>query len=435
MRPYSEVLKTAWTPKMAGANSLPVEILQDIFTMATDFRVDRYAINGGIEGSNLPFYTKIEELNHSLGAAYNESTLDTRYAITLVCKSWYFVGIPFLWSHIQVQYLSHRQIIPRLYRTLWFRPQLRPYIACLTVTLSSGEVHDENKGLDTKFITKVLPLLPNLKRFYCPLGLAMELPESLRIRISSIYADKTNFLFDYSWSTTVFGTAAFWHYCQTLSLSITNLGSSAIISAPQVILPNVTTMRLRISDKNCFDWIKRYWCLPNLKNLSIAAPPQRNWIQFLIRWCLTLEVLHCATGIQILVGHEDINMPNLKEIHATIPRCKRRRHGSLNNLSYGYIRAPGLEKYFIYLECPDTACGILDNLCNTIEMTLIRHSSIIWITVVLEEEFSRMLLKASYLSSSLHKRVLEWCDPGRHVEFMTVKGVVLKSHGKRYQEE
>ena len=102
-----------------GLHPLPIELWEEIFAIATDTATYWAEKERSWCTISTPFFTaKEEDLLRDPAACDNQRLLRTRHSIILVCKSWYFMGIPILWSHLQFNEKDPRNVatIPDLHR-------------------------------------------------------------------------------------------------------------------------------------------------------------------------------------------------------------------------------------------------------------------------------------------------------------------------------
>src|ERR1700761_556755 len=104
---------------MAGRCGLPTEIWQSIFLMASDplQYFSRVHQNFGIP-INWFFPDKTETMLREHNDWDSDVLFYTRLSIVRVCKSWYFMGISILWSHIRLKEIDDRGIAAVACKTL-----------------------------------------------------------------------------------------------------------------------------------------------------------------------------------------------------------------------------------------------------------------------------------------------------------------------------
>jgi len=142
-----------------GLHPLPVELWVDIFSFATDENEYWAERQGHRCILSNPFFTAREEsLLQDPMACCIRRLVRTRYSIILVCKSWYFMGIPILWSHLQIKENDTRGVSTTIYCAIKRNPTLASYVARVTIMPVYSNSNEIQTSTTTQPITKILPL-------------------------------------------------------------------------------------------------------------------------------------------------------------------------------------------------------------------------------------------------------------------------------------
>jgi hypothetical protein len=317
-------LKHRWNNPLNGMKSsavglypLPVELWEKIFAFATD--ADEYWAETQGDWCTIlnPFFSsKEEDLLRDPTAWNGQSLLHTRHSIPLVCKSWYFMGIPVLWSHLQLDEKDTRSVATTIYCAL----KRNPVLACHVIRLTVRPVDacpGETRIKGTQSINKILPLLYNLKALSCSMHVAAKLPSSLRPQIAVIHAQEHKEVFSHHgfYIHQIIRPNYFWYNCRVLSFTFTRQVWYSIDQKAQIVFKNLTDLRVQIEHTGILRWIINTWNLPRLKNLSLIVAEEPLWIWFLKKVRLTIERLQIPRSTQFLGPSERIFMPKLQELY------------------------------------------------------------------------------------------------------------------------
>jgi hypothetical protein len=307
-----------------GLHPLPVELWEEIFAIATDVNNYWAKIAGDWCSVQYPFFSsEEEEFVRTPPAKLDKELLRTRYSIILVCKSWYFMGIPLLWSHLQFDEMHPRNFAMMIYGAIKRNPTLAPQVIRLTIESICFRREDSLKMEKIHLVAKFAPLLTNLKAISCSLPYAARLQPLIQPGIVVLNNSVVTGLCSTSGMIGPLRTLlhnSLWVHCHTLSLRLVeglwdrwdHPGSNTLQPTFEILL----NLKLEVSHTAAMQWIEEYWKFPVLKNLSLIFTGYIDRISFLQRVRLTLEKL------QICVGHVyrynggiiDVEMPKLKEI-------------------------------------------------------------------------------------------------------------------------
>jgi hypothetical protein len=335
-----------------GLHPLPIELWEEIFAIATDADIYWAERDGYWCTIWNPFFSKKEEdhLRDPM-ACDNQALFRTRHSIILVCKSWYFLGIPILWSHLQFNEQDPLNIATMIYSALKRNPTLASHV--LRVTIKSPNSR-QNNSIKIHAVEKFIRLLTNIEAISCPLpyaahlygiqpGIVMLSNQGMaRYRSSS---DDRAFIHPLLHDS-------FWIHCRTLSLTLQWRPFADIIRYQHGIrFDNLVNLRLDVDDTALSEWIGERWVFPLLKNLRIIVTDEVDYTEMLTNTRMTVKRLHIHVNSPIFwwaCGR--INMSNLNELHVSLGKGWDRR----SKQSFTSLKAPSLHRYIIswdpYLE-------------------------------------------------------------------------------------
>jgi hypothetical protein len=341
-----------------GLYPLPVELWHEIFTIAANPHERMQEV---LHSVLTPlFFSKEEDIFRKPFTPQHRLSLRTRHSIILVCKSWYFMGIPILWYHLHFNEEDPRKIGTMIYSAIRRNPTLASHVVRLTIR--SVLFRRENLVLPETIHTveKFVPLLTNLEAISCSLPYATHIYPVTRPRlvilincgqIKSPHSSIRNRLIG---SVTPLLWISFWIHCNTLSLSLFRpVVFEEEYNGHQLRFENLTSLRLEVFNEAVIRWIERCWQFPVLKDLSLIYTASIGFIAFLGRVQTTLERLemsdlHDSPHRDYDHTHE-VELPKLREISLVdvFRWSERRRQGW-----FTAIKAPDLRKVVISLR-PD----------------------------------------------------------------------------------
>lgn len=166
-----------------GAFNLPLEIWQDIFTTTT--RPQYGSIDKKELWVSFSEYTVLScgppQALRDLSEYDQSISLKTRHSIVLVCKSWYFMGISMLWSHVRINLGNTNGVVAHLQDTIKHNHALASYVIRLSIRvpslaipvnppsstrdiglLTTGESHNSH------IIKSIMPYLTHLRLISLP---------------------------------------------------------------------------------------------------------------------------------------------------------------------------------------------------------------------------------------------------------------------------
>lgn len=205
---------------MSDTKGLLTEIWQAIFAIASDplQYFNCFRPNFKVP-SNWFFSDRIEVLLHESEDEDNQALFSTRLSIILVCKSWYFMGIRLLWSHLRLKEADDTGIASMVHKELYDNPTIASYVTSLTIIPHLHQtIFDE--CIEMLPIAKIIPLLANLTAISCPSHVATRVPPLLHLDTVILTTDTySNFHYSY-WDKIIIGSH-FWQHCQTLHFMAT----------------------------------------------------------------------------------------------------------------------------------------------------------------------------------------------------------------------
>jgi hypothetical protein len=317
---------------------LPVEIWRHIFSLATnvleqdEFSLDEASYHWMPWNSAAP-----SGLIHE---AQLEEIIKTRFCIIQVCKAWYFIGLPGLWSHLRLGCSKWDLSQLRAQYSLIKKPELAPFVRRLTIRYRSTSDHPPSLNFIAK---KLLPLFTSLKIISCPLVCCIDkwpLPGEIAILQShSRFRTRSDF-------AAVSGLSR-WENIRILSVDF-GVGASAAVfnicreldtinSGLDILFPHLQSLQLFTFEADTIQYITSRWQLPSLKTLLIKGIRSSVWGGLLENHKTKLEAL-------VLNDYDEPVMP-----HITFPQLRTLyfRAAEYSGV-YDAISAPRLERYGLY---------------------------------------------------------------------------------------
>lgn len=117
MDTFLSILKSRKNPldsmesRSNGLYPFPVEIWQDILLITTepDYETSGTSLEDDEINSYPVFSSETEDALRDPRGVYSSIIFKTRLSIILVCKSWYYIGMPILWSHLKLDEVDWRK--------------------------------------------------------------------------------------------------------------------------------------------------------------------------------------------------------------------------------------------------------------------------------------------------------------------------------------
>jgi hypothetical protein len=312
-----------------GLYPLPVELWQEILAIAGSPDEGKEEILYSALTSC--FFTTKENIFQTPLTTQHRLLLRTRHSIILVCKSWYFMGIHILWSHLQFNEEDPRNVGTMIYSAIKRNPILVSHVVRLTI--KSVLLRQENLVQPEKIhaVAKFVPLLTNLKAISCSLPYAAHIYPATRPRLVILNnhdEDGSKFMNNAVGSASLLLKNSFWAHCNTLSLSLIKPfgfdSNGQYYGTAQLRFENLTSLRLNIFHVAIMRWIEESWQFPILKSLSLTYTANADRIALLERVRMTLEELeirHDHIEYCSLDSTHEMELPKLKEISLVQASC------------------------------------------------------------------------------------------------------------------
>lgn len=402
----------------AGTPMLPVEVWQHIFSNATDI----HQVASSSHGDEFCYFFLAEEeaLLRDPRGIQTSNLIRARLSIVLVCRSWYLMGIPIFWSHLQVP-THDPQHIHSIYESLTINPGLANYVTRVTILQHpSMQLFDDALSM----ILQILPTLANLSAIACSLNISLMLPTNLRTKMATLHSGSIIAISDFI-RRSENPDASFWNRCQVLSFTFDGrLATNFLRDVPsQLTFNKLNSLRLYTKHSGVAEWISTYWNTPILQNLSIL-PDRIQWTQLLRKNSLNLRTLQIRAPWDY-VSIARIDMPNLMELHST--STGKYLQGTYKE-TYAVFSAPKLSKCVFYIEA---------NLANSedyhirftvaVEAILRQYPSLREIAIVDREENWAHPSNTSRRFIIKPEDVYDWCERGLTVEIVVI-GVKVKRY-------
>lgn len=366
-----------------GLYPFPVEIWQEIFSKAAESSDKMAEKNQGHHRLASWFSpNEIENLINDPIASESHHAFKNRLNIILVCKSWYLIGIPALWSHLKLKEIDDRQLATTVYRILKHNPALGPHVVRLTIVPHRAPRFTDITSANQQSIAEIIPLLTNIKAISCPSHVAVHLPRSLRLETAVIHAAKHANAPHAFWRDEFPIHPHFWYHCRTLSISLIQTTYAQQHPPPQIIFPNLTRLRLVVESSVSLAWVSSAWSFPVLEHLSISSKQLTGWDALFQRVHMALETLQLSIRIKFDVSTGTIEMPRLREVHLITQGAKR-------NITpwHRAIKAPVLHRYVHYIDpSPVNRVHASAVLFNSIRKVRDQYPLVTEIGIVFQEE-------------------------------------------------
>lgn len=395
-----------------GLHPLPVEMWQRILSYAVDLYQYQEEEHHGFF-----FSQKVEALLHDPSDEQIGTLIRRRLSIVLVCRSWYFMGIPILWSHLQIGQDNPKDVATHIHKRIKQNPSLASHITQFSILPHTPTPTSRNL---IPVVGKILPLLSNLQVIACPLDFSLHLPASLQLKMILLEGSGEYF------STLSQPSTPLWHTCQTLSLTFGEAEWNDLPEHPQLTFNNLINLRLRISNAGAAEWIQSSWNTPVLRNLSFMPIAGTPWIEFLKRNRLNLQTAQLPGYWASSPG--SILMPKLRELHLVdLELYYAEPQQAYDNV----IQADELRKCVFYIEADLRGLpNYRTNLIRHIDIVLSLYSTIKEIAIVAREEQWIDPHRTQDQIPVTKDDITSWCARGLVVEMITGMGKV-----SRYRQE
>lgn len=249
-----------------------------------------------------------------------QRAIKTRRNIVLVCKRWYRIGIPVLWSHLIIwrgqNANDESPLIPEeLLNTLHSNWSRLRYISCLTL-LNEGQDKDEYDRHDER-CQVVLKQISNLHTIRCKGGLLPRLGETFADgRIRRLYTD-------FSGNQTV-QVPCIRHSNTLTYLDIHNPACTSLIFQHEQQYPQLITLRVCCDvESSNPKYIGTFIIAPRLRNLFISGFKEKWNLSCFPRECLrslrVLEVVGTCVDAEPIEPNSVDELPLLHTLRVNVP--------------------------------------------------------------------------------------------------------------------
>lgn len=356
-----------------GLDPFPVEIWRYIFTLVEE--PVQYSVNGA---QTYQYFFSEEDESHlwDLEASMDQSVFQTRLSIVLACRSWYYMGLPILWSHLFLRGNAIDNSIEYILEVL----KRDTGLGCWVTRLSIIWLQECSKIPVEGIVMQILPLLTRLSVVNCPVQLLERFPPSFRantifIRAAHPFEEVSPNIVP---RTSLDNVA--WRHCQILTLASPLNALEYATNESHILFPNLISLRLCITEPSIFQWIVSTWHLPALKNFSmtIPSPPDARRgitditlapllrrvslnverIQIPVMFLLSTQTENAVVLPQLqeihLLNMYEVNMDVFQKVYQIIKAPKLRRF-----IFYAYSQRPLTENYWDRINAMATWCGTL----------------------------------------------------------------------------
>lgn len=310
----------------AGSRNLPVEIWEDIFRMTCAQVVLPARLENELQTAipgDMPSFCESPTILSEFFELQNPELFRTRRSIALVCKAWYDIVIPVLWSHIRINLDTSVARLQTLSQVLKANQAFASSVKRLSIEGGNNYASTSSKIVWPKekdrAFEKIASRLTNLRIITCPHNLARGYHSCLHPDIGIIYHDPRNHT-RVTYDSLAYANH-FWYHSQTLYFTFP--GEPWFPTRPRSqrfifpTFPNLVHLKLEVTEFTTTEWITGCWDLPRLRTLSISSPRSTRWIKFIAKFHLSLEALE----ILLIHGFQDMTFDHRQE-PLTFPKLK-----------------------------------------------------------------------------------------------------------------
>lgn len=309
----------------AGTLNLPIEIWREIFTITFSDVIAPARLEDEFQRPE-----PTDTCTHSSSSLLSDyETLQSpalfklRRALVLVCKSWYFMAIPYLRSHIRIRAGHWNEVTDGLYPAFKDDPSFASSVLRLSIEPFGSDLDSQSNfhwPVDVRdAIRYMASAMSELRVVVCPYYLAHGLSGILYPDVAIIYKEPRNDVLVHH--HLLYGDH-YWHHCRILS--ITWRGKSWIPpndnSSPS--FPNLVELRLEVTSPFGIQRVADEWKFPKLRILSISSQMASRLVNLIRRLSSSLEHLEILCPFDPNQRYEPplpmelprIAMPNLKSV-------------------------------------------------------------------------------------------------------------------------
>lgn len=281
---------------------LPVEVWEEIFHFATVITgKDEFSTEGEAYYSMIcdprPVTTAFTTEDHSWA-------IKTRRSIIMVCKKWYRIGLPLLWSNFRIRSMTSGDNLQSIKAALISYPELASVITRVEIFSPSEELPRTNYEA-----AKTIDAIPFVKVLVCSLQ-AQRFIGNDKAEILTLFRDQLG-QNHYTFSRFL------WQNVHILVISCLSSDYTGSNSA-KISFPRLKYLYVRTNNDFLAVYIIEHWNIPSLLVLSIENPPigGANWANFLIRCGATLEKLELKVSCYFITPWtQKLSMPRLRTLY------------------------------------------------------------------------------------------------------------------------
>ena len=316
--PESSVIRLTWSD--AGTFNLPVEIWQRIFelTVATV----KYTGNELWVPSSIRNYLTCEVRPPSLDLMECEQRklFKLRHSLILVCKSWYFMAISFLWIHVRIRVDNICDHLRAIHNTLSNNLSFASYVRRLSIW-SSIPMSPDN----TRIVSEIVSWLTRLHFVSLP-------------HLNGLTPRGSGIVLRYEQGQK-FGEKLLEHNKESQNTVVPS------------IRPRIAQLRSRSADSNEIRWCSQIWDLSSVKVLSASGHNPIIWVLALKSMSSPLIKLEILVSQRLSLLPDmagPIEFPELKTLCLSFPTSSSPGH--VIQPWFGYLRAPNLRRLVFHPE-------------------------------------------------------------------------------------
>jgi hypothetical protein len=237
----------------------------------------------------------------------------TRRRVVLVCKSWYDMCLPMLWSHLVIRGEDFLRKLPLISQRLDSRPELASFILRLDIRYDMYLYHGDSHRIDKLNQFLHFYLFPRLHRLRALCAPPMHATGDYNINTEVVFLESASSYPGYDdWIT----RPHFWKNTRVLHVELDPHRLSG--SPVSVVFPRLIRLRITTDgDSNIIKDIVSLWKTPKLETLSLWCTSSSLSTSFMTLSRGTLTSLHLY-GWRSFVGNL-VELPKLRTLF--LVRC------------------------------------------------------------------------------------------------------------------
>lgn len=267
------------TFSQAGTFNLPVELWRSIWKLVEDSVVYPYTLKNELSIKPSTYGTlscEASEDSVEVDNGVRSSLFKIRATIVCVCRSWYFMGVSPLWSHVRIYGFGQNLNASSIWAALVQNRTLSTYIRRLSIETKSEAQWPQPRSQvpdEAAVLVKILSRLSSLKIISYPICFDVgDLPRDIYPEVVILTHSK----YDAHWKSGIGYRMPLARYAHTISLNNLNYMTIATEDGMKYSFPNLVNLRMRIVSNDLFESIANSWSFPVLRSLSVLHSVSHN---------------------------------------------------------------------------------------------------------------------------------------------------------------